>query len=89
MRGLSRAGFARRFTGLVGRPPIEYLTWWRMTLAARQLRDTDSPMPVIARRSGYASEFAFAHAFKNEFGCPPGQFRKRSALAGPPPGKPG
>ncbi|MCX0275274.1 AraC family transcriptional regulator [Nocardia zapadnayensis] len=64
--GVSRAGFARRFTELIGRPPIAYLTWWRMTLAARQLRDTDTPLTLIARDAGYASEFAFAHAFKND-----------------------
>ncbi|WP_416565870.1 AraC family transcriptional regulator [Nocardia testacea] len=75
--GVSRAGFARRFTELIGRPPIAYLTWWRMTLAARQLRDTDIPVTVIARDAGYASEFAFAHAFKNEFDHPPGRYRKK------------
>lgn len=81
---ISRAGLARRFTNLIGRPPIAYLTWWRMTLAARQLRDTDTPLTVIARDAGYASEFAFAHAFKNEFGCPPGQFRRTNRSARPP-----
>jgi AraC-like DNA-binding protein len=82
--GLSRASFARRFATLIGRPPIAYLTWWRMTLAARQLRDTDTPISIIARHACYASEFAFAHAFKNEFGCPPGRFRKQTPPAQPP-----
>jgi AraC-like DNA-binding protein len=36
--GLSRAPFARRFTALLGQPPLTYLTWWRMTIAARLLR---------------------------------------------------
>jgi AraC-like DNA-binding protein len=79
--GLSRASFARRFATSIGRPPIGYLTWWRMTLAARQLRDTDNPISIIARHAGYASEFAFSHAFKREFGCPPGQFRKQTRPA--------
>ncbi|GGL38341.1 hypothetical protein GCM10011588_61180 [Nocardia jinanensis] len=86
---ISRAGLARRFTDLIGRPPIAYLTWWRMTLAARELRDTDTPLTVIARDSGCASEFAFAHAFKNEFGLPPGQFRKTNRPAQPPDRNPG
>jgi plasmid stability protein len=30
----SRATFSRRFGALTGRPPLTYLTWWRMTLAA-------------------------------------------------------
>ncbi|SNT31967.1 AraC-type DNA-binding protein [Asanoa hainanensis] len=76
--GLSRAAFARRFTSLVGQPPLAYLTWWRMTLAARLLRDSDKPLPAIAHRTGYTSEFAFAKAFKREHGLPPGQYRQRS-----------
>ena len=50
--GLSRAAFARRFTALVGQPPLTYLTWWRMTTAGRLLRDTDAPLRVVAARSG-------------------------------------
>ncbi|MEV7226628.1 AraC family transcriptional regulator [Polymorphospora sp. NPDC051019] len=73
--GLSRAAFARRFTALVGQPPLGYLTWWRMTLAARRLRGSDAPLSSIAARVGYASEFAFAHAFKRRFGVAPGRYR--------------
>jgi AraC-like DNA-binding protein len=39
--GLSRSGFAARFTALVGEPPLEYLGGWRMTKAARLLRESD------------------------------------------------
>ncbi|GLW33687.1 AraC family transcriptional regulator [Actinoplanes regularis] len=74
--GLSRAAFARRFTALAGRPPLGYLTWWRMTLAARMLRDTDRPLQAVAQRVGYTSAFAFAKAFKREYGRAPGQFRR-------------
>ncbi|MFB9553939.1 AraC family transcriptional regulator [Streptomyces roseoviridis] len=76
--GLSRAAFARRFTTLVGRPPLAYLTWWRMTTAGRLLRTDDLPLRTVARRSGYSSEFAFAKAFKREYGMAPGQYRKAS-----------
>ncbi|MER5710975.1 AraC family transcriptional regulator [Streptomyces sp. NPDC053253] len=74
--GLSRAAFARRFTTLVGRSPLAYLTWWRMTTAGRLLRSDDLPLRVVAERSGYSSEFAFAKAFKREYGVAPGQYRK-------------
>ncbi|MFI5897020.1 AraC family transcriptional regulator [Actinoplanes sp. NPDC051513] len=73
--GLSRAAFARRFNRAVGRPPLGYLTWWRMTTAARQLLDTDAPLSAVAARTGYTSEFAFARAFKREFGTAPGRYR--------------
>ncbi|MGW6569373.1 AraC family transcriptional regulator [Streptomyces sp. NPDC054975] len=74
--GLSRAAFARRFATLVGRPPLAYLTWWRMTTAGRMLRADDTPLRTVAQRSGYASEFAFAKAFKREYGTAPGRYRK-------------
>ncbi|WP_329091422.1 MULTISPECIES: AraC family transcriptional regulator [unclassified Streptosporangium] len=75
--GLSRAAFARRFATLLGRPPLTYLTWWRMTLAARHLRDSDAPIAVVAERIGYTSEFAFAKAFKREYGTAPGKYRRQ------------
>jgi AraC-like DNA-binding protein len=35
----------------------------------------------VAREVGYGSEFAFAAAFKREFGTPPGAYRRTSAAA--------
>ena len=80
--GLSRATFSRRFTALVGRPPLSYLTWWRMTVAARLLRESDAPLGTLAERVGYTSEFAFANAFKREYGIAPGKYRKQGPQAG-------
>jgi AraC-like DNA-binding protein len=78
---LSRAAFARRFTTLVGKSPLAYLTWVRMTAAGRLLRSGDTPLRVVAERAGYTSEFAFAKAFKREYGIPPGKYRQRPAAA--------
>jgi AraC-like DNA-binding protein len=75
--GLSRAAFARRFTDAVGEPPLTYLSRWRMTTAARLLRDHDRPLATVAKEIGYTSEFAFAKAFKRDFGIPPGSYRKQ------------
>jgi len=83
--GVSRAAFARRFTAVVGRTPLAYLTWWRMTISSRLLASSDAPLRRIAERSGYSSEFAFAKAFKREFQVSPGSYRRqhqpRSATA--------
>ncbi|MET9653076.1 AraC family transcriptional regulator [Streptomyces sp. NPDC006460] len=76
--GLSRAAFARRFTALVGRPPLAYLTWWRLTTAGWLLRTDDLPLRVVAGRAGYSSEFAFAKAFKREYGMAPGRYRREA-----------
>ncbi|WP_406312917.1 AraC family transcriptional regulator [Streptosporangium sp. NBC_01639] len=75
--GLSRAAFARRFTALIGQPPLTYLTWWRMTTAARLLRESDAPLRIIAAQAGYSSEIAFAAAFKRQYGLTPGRYRHR------------
>jgi AraC-like DNA-binding protein len=86
--GLSRAAFARRFRELVDLAPLAYLTWWRMTLAARLLRESDEPLSAVARQVGYAAEFAFANAFKREYGIAPGRYRRAASdrSAGPGPG---
>ncbi|MGW1072940.1 AraC family transcriptional regulator [Streptomyces sp. NPDC002537] len=73
--GVSRPTLARRFTTLVGRPPMAYLTWWRLTLAATLLRDTPDPLAAIAHRVGYSSPYALSHAFSREFGTTPGRYR--------------
>ncbi|GAA4634169.1 AraC family transcriptional regulator [Actinoallomurus vinaceus] len=75
--GLSRAAFARRFSELIGQPPLRYLTWWRLTMAARLLRDSDDPLATVAHQVGYTSEFAFANAFKREYGVAPGRYRAK------------
>ncbi|MFC7589846.1 helix-turn-helix transcriptional regulator [Nonomuraea antimicrobica] len=83
--GLSRAAFARRFAALVGQPPLAYLTWWRLAGAGRLLRDTDAPLSEIAARVGYGSEFAFANAFKRQYGLAPGRYRRDGCQAAPLP----
>ncbi|MFF5922932.1 AraC family transcriptional regulator [Streptomyces flavochromogenes] len=80
--GVSRPTLARRFTALVGRPPMAYLTWWRLTRAAALLRDTPDPLAAVARRVGYSTPYAFSHAFRREFGTTPGQYRTGLAAAG-------
>lgn len=73
--GMSRTAFTKRFTALVGQPPMSYLTGWRLTRAARLLRETDTSLASIARQVGYSSEFALSGSFRREYGIPPGRFR--------------
>jgi AraC-like DNA-binding protein len=75
LAGMSRAAFARRFKRLAGQGPLTYLTWWRMTLAARLLRESDAPLAAVGHQIGYGSEFAFANAFKRQYGVSPGRYR--------------
>jgi AraC-like DNA-binding protein len=74
---LSRSALAERFATLVGESPMQYLTRWRLALAAQTLRAGGEAIVRIAERSGYESEAAFTRAFKREFGVPPAAWRRR------------
>lgn len=73
--GVSRASLARRFTELVGEPPMAYLTGWRLALAADLLRDPSTTLAAAAHQVGYSSAFALSTAFKRVRGVSPREFR--------------
>lgn len=73
--GLSRAAFSRRFTQVVGEPPIAYLTRWRMDLAADLLSEGGLTVAAVGRAVGYPDPFAFSAAFKRQRGRSPRDFR--------------
>jgi len=81
---LSRSALAERFTNIVGESPMQYLTRWRLALAAQMLRTGKEPITRIAERSGYESEASFNRAFKREFGMPPAGWRKTAPQASAP-----
>ena len=76
---MSRSVLATRFASLVGESPMQYLTRWRLALAARTLRSGSDAISRVAERSGYETEAAFSRAFKREFGLPPSTWRKTPA----------
>ncbi|MEV6139952.1 AraC family transcriptional regulator [Nocardia sp. NPDC051990] len=79
--GVSRAALARRFTDLVGEPPMAFLTEWRLALAADLLQESDATIESIARQVGYGSAFALSTAFKRHFGVSPRDHRQGSTPA--------
>jgi AraC-like DNA-binding protein len=74
--GLSRSALHERFVSLVGQPPVQYLTNWRMQLASRKLLEGRSSVAAVAVDVGYDSEAAFARAFKRLVGMPPAAWRR-------------
>ena len=74
--GMSRSVFAERFTATVGEPPLAYLAGWRMHRARAMLGEGRWRTARIARELGYASEAAFATAFKRWTGTTPGKYRR-------------
>ena len=78
--GVSRAALARRFTELVGEPPMAFLAGWRLALAADLLRDRQTTLAAVARQVGYGSPYALSTAFKRVRGVSPREHR--AAVAG-------
>jgi AraC family transcriptional regulator, alkane utilization regulator len=77
--GASRTVLAERFNALIGQPPIEYVTSWRMQLAADRIRSGSDSLAAIAADVGYESEAAFNRAFKRVTGVTPGRWRESGA----------
>jgi AraC-like DNA-binding protein len=81
--GASRSVLAERFTHFVEDSPMQYLTRWRMQIAARLLAESTSKVSAVALDVGYDSEAAFSRAFKKAAGVPPATWRQqRAARAG-------
>ncbi len=74
--GVSRSGFAARFSDLVGETPMSYLRQWRFEVARNWLRETDQTLAGIAEQLGYESEASFSRAFKKSTGQTPGCVRR-------------
>jgi len=83
----SRSVLAERFAHLVGCPPMQYLTRWRMTMAAGLLRNERANLARVAEDVGYESEAAFNRAFKREYGVSHGLWRQNgiATRSAPPP----
>lgn len=79
---LSRSAFFGRFTGAVGKAPMEYLLAWRMALAKKLLREEDLGLDRIAERVGYGSASAFSTAFSRHVGQSPSRYAKQLRALG-------
>lgn len=74
--GTSRTVLAERFQQLVGTSPMQYLTQWRMLMAANLLRRSNAPLSRVAEEVGYQNDTSFSRAFRREYGQPPAAWRR-------------
>jgi AraC-like DNA-binding protein len=74
--GVSKSVLSEKFSALIGHSPIEYLTLWRLQIAAHWLMAPNMSVERVAVRSGYESVSAFSKAFKRHIGVAPGAFRR-------------
>ena len=77
----SRSSLAKRFTELMGQPPMQYLAQWRMQVAANLLSQGGAKVATIGAEVGYDSEAAFSRAFKKSTGLAPGAWREARRTA--------
>ncbi len=75
--GASRAALARRFTALVGQPPMRFLAEWRLALAADLLCEPGATVAAVAHQVGYGTPYALSTAFKRVRGVSPKEYRSR------------
>jgi AraC-like DNA-binding protein len=76
---MARSTFAARFAQLVGQPPLQYLTQWRIQKACALLRTTQAELKQVATEIGYESAAAFNKAFARWAGTSPGAYRRAEA----------
>lgn len=69
--GMSRAAFSAKFARQVGRPPLAYLRYWRLTLARSLLLRGTNSVDDVARQIGYTSQSAFGNAYRQAFRTSP------------------
>ena len=78
---MSRTSFAERFRELTGLAPMHYLALLRVQKARGLLAEGALSTSQVAERVGYASEAAFARAFRRLTGSGPGAFRRKGRRA--------
>jgi AraC family transcriptional regulator len=74
---LSRFHFCRAFKESTGLSPHAWLRQYRLEQAMDMLRNSDASIVSIAAALGYASQTAFAAAFRRLTGAPPSDWRRR------------
>jgi AraC-like DNA-binding protein len=74
---LSRSAFAARFTGVIGKSPMQVLRELRLRQAMQQLKAGDVAVELVARNAGYASRSSFIKAFRKSYGMDPSEVRRR------------
>ena len=72
----SKSHFMKFFKQHMGTGFIEYLNDYRLTMAERLLKSSDSSVLEIAEQSGFDNLSYFNRIFKRKYGISPGKARK-------------
>ena len=74
--GMSRMYFAAQFRAAIGQSPRDYLTFRRICLAKRMLRDPARSIVDIAMDVGFQTQSHFTAVFKRTAGTTPARWRE-------------
>ncbi len=77
--GMSRATFFRKFKGLTGQAPSDFIKNYRIQKAGAFIRAGNHPVSDICTMVGYRSPSQFRLAFKEEFNMSPSEYLKMYA----------
>lgn len=75
--GISSGHLGRLFKAETGKPPLEYLTEYRLEQGKKLLRDESRSLQNISEAIGYNDVHTFIRFFKKYEGITPGEYRKK------------
>lgn len=70
LAAMSRSKFAELFKNVVGQPPGDYITDWRLFIAQGLLKK-NNPVGLVANKVGYENGSALARVFRKKTGLSP------------------
>ncbi|MDE5711657.1 MAG: response regulator, partial [Bacteroides sp.] len=75
--GIGRSLLYMKFKALTGMTPNNYILNYRLKHAATLLRRyANIPIAEVSDRCGFSSPMYFSRCFKNQYGCPPQNYKK-------------
>lgn len=74
---ISKTECCRCFQKTLRMTPFEYLSFYRVSLAAQRLRQTSDTITEIALETGFHSNSYFGKVFHKYIGCTPLQYRRK------------
>ena len=79
---ISRSSLERNFRQLLGRSPNQEINRVRVERVSQLLRETDSNLDQIARRTGFSTPQYLLHVFRKATGKTPGEYRREHEPSG-------
>ena len=77
--GMSRSQILRKLQGLTGLSASQFIRNFRLQRAVELLEKDAGTVSEIAYKVGFGSPAYFVKCFREQYGYPPGEFKKRKS----------